>query len=142
MEDEQDKRAGRALLFASVPPVVAALLLSGWLPVGFPPSFTLLVGLMGAPVAGVVIGRDGSDKVFSTLAAMIGGAGIVAATSGYIETRRQLMMSVELLVPLLLGGLPGLASFFVFRKLAPKPLARVVVAFVASALSVALVAAC
>ena len=142
MEDEQDKRAGRALVFAGIPPVVAALLLSGWFPVGLPPFFTLLVALMGAPVAGVLVGRDTSDKVFSTLAAMVGGAGVVSATSGYIEIRRHLMTSVELLVPILLGGLPGLGLFLALRALAPKPLPRVVVAFVASALSVALVAAC
>lgn len=142
MEDEPDKRTGLALVFACVPPLVAALLLSGWFPVGLPSFFTLFVALLGAPVAGVMLGRDTSDKVFSTLAAMIGGAGVLSATSAYIESRRHLMMGVELLVPILLGGVPGLALFFVFRALAPKPLPRVIVAFVASALSVALVAAC
>jgi hypothetical protein len=137
----KDEHLGRALAFAALPGALGALLVSGSLGFAVPRAFALGVCVMGAPLAGLVAGKDTADKVFSGLAAAVGSAGIVSATSGYIESRGH-MLGLELLVPILLGGLPGLALFFGFRALTPRPLARTLTALAASVASVALAAAC
>jgi hypothetical protein len=136
-----DEHLGRALAYAALPGAMGALLVSGSLGFAVPRAFALGVCVMGAPVAGLVTGKDTADKVFSTLAAMVGCAGIVNATSGYIESRGR-MLGLELLVPILLGGLPGIALFFAFRALTPRPLARTLTALAASVATITLAAAC
>lgn len=139
--DKQEKVAGRALLFATMPAVIAAFLVSGWFGFRVDPMIALLFAVGTAPIAGWLVAKSLGDRIFASIAAMIGAVGIVIATTWYIHDRRH-MVNIELFLPMLVGGFPGLALFYAFRALAPAPLARRILAAVAVLAAVALVATC
>ncbi len=78
---------------------------------------------------------------FASLAATVAAVGIVLATTWYLRGRSHLV-SVELLITMVLGGLPGLALFYAFRALAGRPLLRVLLAAAALVTAAILVTSC
>lgn len=134
------RNAGNAALAAVLPALLGAFFAKGWFG-GLDGWFALMVSVTGAPFAGALIGRDRADKVFSAIAAMIGGLGVAVATLWFVGFRGREMGNVELLLPIAVGGLPGLAAFYAFRALEPQPLARTLVAFLASVLTLVFIAA-
>ena len=139
--EQQDKLAGRALLFATMPAIIAAFLVSGWFGFRVDPMIALLFAVGTAPIAGWLVARNLSDRIFASIAAMIGAVGIIIATTWYIRDRQH-MVNVELLLPMLVGGFPGLALYYAFRALAPVPLARKLLAVVAVLGAAALITTC
>jgi len=65
----------------------------------------------------------------------------MASPSGHVRDR-QPMVNLELLLPMLVGGFPGLALFYAFRALAPAPLLRRILAIVAVGAAAILVTTC
>jgi len=78
---------------------------------------------------------------FASLASTVAAVGIVLATTWYLRGRSHLV-NVELLIPMVLGGLPGLALFYGFRALAGLPLLRVLLAAAAVVTAAILVTSC
>ena len=140
-EDAQDRVAGRALVFAAMPALIAAFMVSGWFGFHVDPIVALLLAVGTAPIAGWMVAKELTGRVFASVASMIAAVGIVIATTWYIRGRQHLV-NVELLLPMALGGLPGLALFYAFRALAPIPLVRALLALAAVALAVLLVTSC
>ena len=75
----------------------------------------LIVGLVGASVAGVVRGKVVKDRILFASAFVIAEIGIVVATRIYIEGRSS-VWNFELLIPLLLGSVPGLIVYVLVGK--------------------------
>ncbi len=139
--EKEDRTRGRALAFATMPAVVAALLSSGWTGLHVDPTVSLLLAVGTAPIAGWLVARDWPGRLFASIASMVAAVGIVLATTWYLRGRSQLV-NVELLIPMVLGGLPGPALFFGFRALAGLPLLRVLLAVTAVVAAAILVASC
>ena len=136
-----DRNAGRALAFATMPALLAAFLVSGWLGTRTDPPIALLLAIGAAPIAGFMAAKDWPGRIFASIASMIAAVGIVLATTGYIRGRSHLL-NVELLLPMALGGAPGLALFYGFRALASVPTLRVVLAVGAIAVATVVVVSC
>lgn len=139
--DAADPRAGRAMAFATAPPVLAALLVSGWLGTRADPTIALLLAIGAAPIAGFMVSKEWTGRIFASVASMIAAVGIVLATAWYLRGRSH-VVNVELLIPMLGGGLPGIALFYGFRALAGVPTLRVVLAVGAIVVATAVVVSC
>ncbi len=139
--EAEDPGAGRALLFAAAPPVLAALLVSGWLAARVDPTIALLLAVGAAPITGFLVAKGWPGRIFASIASMIASVGVVLATTWYIRSRANLV-NVELLIPMVLGVLPGLALHHALRALAPIPLLRALVAGGAVAAAAIVVASC
>jgi hypothetical protein len=139
--EEQDKTAGRALVFATMPALIAAFLVSGWFGFRVDPMIALLVAVGTAPIAGWLVAKSLGERVFASIASMIAAVGIVIATTWYIRDRRHLV-NLELLLPMIIGGLPGLVVFYAFRATANVPVLRALLAFAAIVAAVVLVTSC
>jgi DNA-directed RNA polymerase subunit RPC12/RpoP len=140
-ETEQDRARGRVLLVATMPAVLAAMLASGWLGVHVDPTVSLLLAVGTAPIAGWLVAKDWAGRIFASIASMIAAVGIVLATTWYLRGRAH-VVNVELLIPMALGGLPGLALFYGFRALAGVPAVRALLGLAAVVAAVVLVASC
>ena len=140
-DEAEDRRMGRALLFAMAPPVLAALLVSGWLGTRVDPTIALLLALGAAPITGFLVAKDWSGRIFASIASMIAAVGIVLATTWYLRGRSH-VMNVELLIPMLGGAAPGLVLFYGFRALASVPTLRGLLAVGAIVVATVVVVSC
>ena len=109
--------------------VLAALLVSGWFgePIGLPAG--LIIAAAGGLVVGWLTGENAINKVFQTLAGVIFSFGVVIGTVWYLKGRSS-VWNLELLLPMALGGLPGVVAYFLFRRLEQKPSTRAATACV------------
>ena len=94
-----------------------------------------------APITGFLVAKGWPGRIFASIASMIASVGVVLATTWYIRSRANLV-NVELLIPMVLGVLPGLALHHALRALAPIPLLRALVAGGAVAAAAIVVASC
>ena len=128
-------------MFATMPAIIAAFLVSGWFGFRVAPMIALLFAVGTAPIAGWLVARNLSDRIFASIAAMIGAVGIIIATTSYIRGRQH-MVNVELLLPMLVGGFPGLIHYYALCALARVPFARRLLAVVAVLGAAVLVTTC
>ncbi|MDB4943019.1 MAG: hypothetical protein JWP97_2553 [Labilithrix sp.] len=134
-----DPKPGATVFLACVPALVVALLSSGWFGARLDPLLALVLAVVTAPFAGWVGARDTASRIHASVAAMVGSVGIVAVTAAFTRGRPH-VVNVALLLPIVVGALPGLLLFFVLRALAPRPGLRALVAALATAATVIAVA--
>jgi hypothetical protein len=125
-----DARNARALAFAMLPALLGAFLTAGWFGDRWDARLTLGLAMTGGPVAAYLARGERDTRAFTAIAAMIGGAGVVFASALYTAKRAEIQ-SVEVLIPVLLGALPGLAAHLAFRALAPRLVPRLAIAVLA-----------
>jgi hypothetical protein len=136
-----DARNVRALAFAMLPALLGALLTAGWFGDRWDARLTLGLAMTGGPIAAYLARGERDARAFTAVAAMIGGAGVVLASALYTATRAQIQ-SVEVLIPVLLGALPGLGAHLAFRALAPRLVPRLAIAVLAFLGLVVVLASC
>lgn len=129
---EPDRAPGATLFLACVPAVVIALLVSGWLGRPLDPLLAIVFAVVTAPLAGWIGARGVGNRIHASVAAMIGSVGIVVANAYYLRGRPHLV-NVELLLPMVIGALPGAALFVALRALEERPLVRALLALAATA---------
>jgi hypothetical protein len=111
---------------AAVSGVVGAALTGGWVfePVG--PGVGVALAALGGAAAGAWAGRSTVDRLCHGLAGVVAAAGVVMATLLYFGDREP-YITYEVLIPVLLGGLPGLGVLLVLHLLRGRPRARAAV---------------
>jgi hypothetical protein len=125
-----DARNARALAFAMLPALLGALLGAGWFGERWDARLTLALAMTGGPIAAYLARGARDTRAFTAVAAMIGGAGMVLASALYTATRAE-TQRVEVLIPVLVGALPGLGAHLAFRALAPRLAPRLALAVLA-----------
>ena len=123
----------RALVAAAVPAVVAAVLMVG---LG-QPIVALAVCIGVAPLAGFLMTGDRASRIYGTIASVIAGVGVVFGAAYALRRNAD-----ALVVPMILGVLPGLTLFFVLRLVASWPVVRIVLAFGALVTTAYIVTSC
>jgi len=110
---------------AAVSGVVGAARTGGWVfePVG--PGAGLTVAALGGAAAGAWAGRSTADRLCYGFAGVVAAAGVVLATLLYFRDREP-YVNYEVLIPVLLGGLPGLGVLLVLHLLRGRPRVRAV----------------
>lgn len=105
---------------------VAAMLVAGWFgePVRF--GVALLVAVIGSLVAGWFGGADRDARAHVAGAAVVASIGITFATKMYVAGRSS-VWNIELVLPTLVGSLPGLFAYFALRRLVARPQTRAAV---------------
>lgn len=90
-------------------------LMIGFIGIGWSLAVQLIVGVVTAVVAGVVRGAVAKERLLFSAAFFVAEIGIVVATRIYSEGRSS-VWNFELLIPLLLGSVPGLIMYFLVSK--------------------------
>jgi multisubunit Na+/H+ antiporter MnhF subunit len=90
-------------------------LVIGFMGIGWSLAIQLIVGVVAAVVAGVVRGAAAKERILCSSAFLVAEIGIIVATRIYSEGRSS-VWNFELLIPLLLGSVPGLIVYFLVSK--------------------------
>ncbi len=95
--------------------VAASALAIGFLGLGSATAGRIACGVATAVVAGAIRGNDAAERAVFSVAFMVAEAGIIVATVVYTSGRSS-VWNVELLVPLVLGALPGAVVYYLAAK--------------------------
>jgi hypothetical protein len=90
-------------------------LMIGFMGIGWTLTIQLLLEIIAAVVAGVVRGAAAKERILFSSAFLVAEVGIIVATRIYSEGRSS-VWNFELLIPLLLGSVPGLIVYLLVSK--------------------------
>ncbi len=76
---------------------------------------SLIVIVVGAAIAGYLVGRTPKARAAFTLPFVVMGIGIALATWWYTESRSSIV-NYELVIPMAIGCLPGVGVYFLVKK--------------------------
>ena len=112
----EEKRSERLLAVLIFPALVAALMRAGFFKVTLATAPALLLGGLGAIAWALLTYPDLRRRTRAGISGVVATSGMVLAIAYYLEGRST-AFSIELLVPMIAGMLPGLIVYRLLRPL-------------------------